>query len=160
MRLRWLAALLLLAALGLAPAFASAAEKRILGPTARVSVPETGLSFLGRVDTGAATTSIHATDIEFEEGAALEAPVGARVFFSIHDEEGQSRRLSAKVEKVQATRTSEGREERLCVYLWLELDGVRKKVLVNLNDRSAMRYALLLGRNWLEDDFLVDVARR
>jgi hypothetical protein len=33
-------------------------------------------------------------------------------------------------------------------------------VLVNLNDRSAMKYRLLLGRNWLENDYLVDVARR
>jgi hypothetical protein len=32
--------------------------------------------------------------------------------------------------------------------------------MVNLNDRSAMKYRLLLGRNWLENDYLVDVARR
>ena len=28
---------------------------------------------------------------------------------------------------------------------------------VNLRDRSAMTYKLLIGRNWLSEDYLVDV---
>ena len=32
-----------------------------------------------------------------------------------------------------------------------------KKILVNLNDRSASTYKLLLGRNWLSGSYLVDV---
>jgi hypothetical protein len=64
------------------------------------------------------------------------------------------------VEKTSAIRTSEGREVLLYVYLTISRQGVEKRVLVNLNDRSAMKFGLLLGRNWLESDFLVDVARR
>jgi hypothetical protein len=36
---------------------------------------------------------------------------------------------------------------------------VEKKVLVTLNDREQMKYPLLLGRNFLRDDFLVNVSQ-
>jgi hypothetical protein len=35
---------------------------------------------------------------------------------------------------------------------------VEKKVLVTLNDREKMKYPLLLGRNFLRNDFLVNVS--
>ena len=31
------------------------------------------------------------------------------------------------------------------------------RILANLRDRSKMRYKLLMGRDWLSQDFLVDV---
>jgi hypothetical protein len=37
--------------------------------------------------------------------------------------------------------------------------GVSKKVEVNLRNREKMTYKLLIGRNWLENDFIVDVER-
>jgi len=33
-------------------------------------------------------------------------------------------------------------------------------VLVTLNDRTDMEYPLLVGRNYLRGDFLVDVAKK
>lgn len=53
--------------------------------------------------------------------------------------------------------SAQGREKRYLVRLTLSAMGVRKTILVNLRDRSQLRYKLLLGRNWLADDFLVDV---
>jgi hypothetical protein len=35
---------------------------------------------------------------------------------------------------------------------------MEKKVLVTLNDRENMKYPLLLGRNFLRDDFVVNVS--
>jgi hypothetical protein len=153
-------ALLLLAALTLSLPNAQAAEKRIVGPTEVVSVQEAGLSFLGRMDTGAATTSIHAVDIEVAGNLPAGANcIGQPVAFTVFNEQGQACRLTARVEKTETIKTSEGREERLFVYLTVGWQGETKRVLVNLNDRGAMKYRLLLGRNWLERDFLVDVAR-
>lgn len=43
------------------------------------------------------------------------------------------------------------------VRLPLRWHGITKNEEVNLRDRSAMRYKLLIGRNWLAKDFLVDV---
>jgi hypothetical protein len=154
-------AVFLLAALTITAPYAEAAEKKIVGATEVVTVEETGISFLGRMDTGAATTSIHAVNIEVAgsrpEGADC---TGLPVAFTVVNERGESCRMTARVEKTEAIRTSEGKDERLFVYLTVGWQGEEKRVLVNLNDRSAMKYRLLLGRNWLENDFLVDVARR
>ena len=43
-----------------------------------------------------------------------------------------------------------------CV-LPLEWNGVKKEVLVTINDRTDMDYPLLVGRNFLRGDFVVDV---
>jgi hypothetical protein len=154
-------AVFLLAALTVTVPKATAAEKMIVGATEVVTVAEAGFSFLGRMDTGAATTSIHAVNIEvagsLPEGADC---TGLPVAFTVLNERGESCRLTARVEKTEVIRTSEGKEERLFVYLTVGWQGGEKRVLVNLNDRSAMKYRLLLGRNWLENDYLVDVARR
>lgn len=136
------------------------AEQRIVGATETVTVAESGLAFLGRVDTGAATCSVHAVDTELLGPVPVGgSPVGRQVAFTLLNEHGESRRLNARVEKIESVRTSEGKEERLCVYLTVGWQGEEKRVLVNLNDRSAMTYRLLLGRNWLENDYLVDVTR-
>ena len=63
------------------------------------------------------------------------------------------------VVKTHLVRNAERSEVRVYVELTLRHDGVSKRVLANLNDRAGLTYALLLGRNWLEDDFLVDVSR-
>jgi hypothetical protein len=43
------------------------------------------------------------------------------------------------------------------VMLPLEWNGVKKDVLVTINDRTDMDYPLLIGRNFLRGDFVVDV---
>ncbi len=47
----------------------------------------------------------------------------------------------------------------LMVRLKLRYEDVEKKVLVTLKDREKMTYPLLLGRNFLSGDFLVDVTQ-
>jgi hypothetical protein len=43
------------------------------------------------------------------------------------------------------------------VRLALQWKDFSKEVLVTLNDRTDMTYPLLIGRNFLQGDFLVDV---
>jgi hypothetical protein len=43
------------------------------------------------------------------------------------------------------------------VPVMLTVAGVQREVLVSLNDRSRMSYSMLLGRNFLEGKFVVDV---
>jgi hypothetical protein len=49
-------------------------------------------------------------------------------------------------------------DHRYKVRLTLQWKDVRKEVLVTLNDRTDMEYPLLVGRNFLRGDFLVDVS--
>lgn len=124
--------------------------KRVIGPTAPVEVSEAGMEFLGRVDTGAASTSIHAEAIQVE---------GDMVSFQLVDRNGTRVTMREPVVQTRLVRNPEGREKRVYVELTLRHEGHAKRVLANLNDRSELTYPLLLGRNWLRDDYLVDVTR-
>jgi hypothetical protein len=124
-------------------------EKRVIGPTETVEIAEASIGLLARVDTGAKTTSVHAEAIKVDGGFVsfeLAGPCGARL------------PMRLPIAKTQSVRSAVGSEERIFVELTLEHDGHAKAVLVNLKDRSHMTYPLLLGRNWLEDDYVVDVS--
>lgn len=133
------------------PATAGPTEaKRVIGQTARVEIAEAGMDFLGRVDTGAASTSVHAESVQVD---------GDMVDFVIRNKDGERMEMRAPIMKRVLVRNPEGREKRVYVELTVSHDGVAKTVLANLNDRSGLTYALLLGRDWLQDDFVVDVSR-
>ena len=124
-------------------------QKRVIGPTEHVEIAEAELGLLARVDTGAKTTSVHAEAIQLDGefvNFVLEGPCGAQV------------PMRLPIAKTQAVRSAVGSEKRVFVELTLEHDGHAKPVLVNLKDRSHMTYPLLLGRNWLQDDYVVDVS--
>ena len=70
---------------------------------------------------------------------------------------GEYKSLEAEIAKVQTVFTARGSEKRYMVWLTVTANGISKKILVNLRDRSRMKYKLLMGRDWLAQDFLVDV---
>lgn len=125
--------------------------KRLIGPTETVEISEASIGFLGRVDTGATTTSLHAESIRMEDGA---------VRFTLVGPDGERVPVSRPVAKIDTVRSATGSERRVFVEFTLRHEGLAKSVLVNLKDRSHMTYPLLLGRNWLKDDYLVDVSRQ
>ena len=128
--------------------------KQLIGATETIRIEPSGLEFRARVDTGAQTSSIHAQDIEIKRGGdARGKPIG----FTLVNRQGRMARIEAHVAREITVRTSEGSERRYAVPLTLDLNGDAKTVLVTLNDRSLMRYRLLLGRNWLRGDYVVDV---
>ena len=133
-------------------------DKKIIGQECWVHVEGLDLDFLAQVDTGATTTSLHAKDylIQGESDDPLEN-VGKTINFLTVSGKGELKRMSAEIAKVQTVVSAQGREKRYMVWLTLSASGVRKSVLVNLRDRSAMKHKLLVGRDWLAKDFLVDV---
>ena len=134
-------------------------EKKVIGPTAVVKETETDFSFSARVDTGATTTSLHVEECKVEnEAGEMVGNVGKTIRFRVKNQQGQSEWLQRKIAEISVIKTSEREERRYKVPVTLDCLNVKKKVLVSLNDRSHMAYPLLLGRNFLQDDFLVDVA--
>lgn len=136
------------------------AEKQIIGATAAIKVVDGGLTFPARVDTGATTTSLHVEEWSIEDPSETMAEnVGKVIRFCIKNHEGQIEWLERKIVELSTIKTSVQEEQRYKVNITLSYRGVEKKVLVSLKDRSHMEYPLLLGRNFLEGNFVVDVAK-
>lgn len=163
--------------------YASAHEEKVLiGQHAHATVIEGDLEYLARIDTGAGISSLHALNISIQSGKSLifakkiepwkGSPVfekienesygrdiGSIVEFDTLNEKGEQRHLSAPVIKVTKVKNAQGNEYRYVIRLGIKYRDITKYKEVNLRDRSEMRYKLLLGRNWLADDFLVDTGR-
>ena len=158
---RWCPFLVLL--LCLPPAFSVQAgspctEKKIIGPECWVHIEGLELDFLAQVDTGATTSSLHATDYLIQgEAEDPQENVGKAINFLTISTDGKYKRMTAEIAKVQSVVNAQGREKRYMVRLTLAASGIRKSILVNLRDRSTMKHKLLVGRDWLAEDFLVDV---
>jgi hypothetical protein len=136
------------------------ATPRVLGPVAIVSEEESGLEFVARVDTGAAVCSLHAEEFRVDEGSEVASEnVGKSIRFRIVNRRGESIWLERRIADVKEIKTSDTVEWRYAVPMMLSCEGTHKQVLVTLNDRSQMSYAMLLGRNLLKGEFVVDVDR-
>jgi hypothetical protein len=134
---------------------------RMIGATALVTEMSSGLPLPARVDTGATCCSIHCEKLEIKDAHPdPKGNIGKRVRFLIElqDEKDKAEWIEAKIVDHVKVRTSEREDERYKVRLKFKVEDVEKKVLVTLNDREKMKYPVLLGRNFLRDDFLVNVA--
>jgi hypothetical protein len=130
----------------------------VLGPTVLVTESESDFEFTARVDTGAKSCSIHADSIEVIGGSPrMEENVGKLVRFRIINNNGKPAWLERSIADVAYVRNSDCAEWRYKVPMTLRCAGKEREVLVSLNDRSHMRYPVLIGRNFLAGMFLVDV---
>lgn len=137
--------------------------KQVIGATAQITEATSGLTFAARVDTGATTCSIHAHKWEIKNPAKRPPDnVGKPIRVLIENEKGEQAWINGVVASRVRVRSSVQDEDdyhgRYKVVLPLEWNGVQKEVLVTINDRSEMEYPMLIGRNFLRGDFLVDVA--
>jgi hypothetical protein len=129
-------------------------HKQIVGATEVIEIQPAGLLFKARIDTGAKTSSIHAENIEVDSSGD---PQGKPIAFKLINKQGQSHQVNTHITRMITVKTSEGSEIRYAVPLTINWKNSRKTVLVTLNNRKHMQYQLLLGRNWLQGDFVVDI---
>lgn len=161
---RWtLVVLSLLVALGVRSSlyrFATGAPA-VLGGTTVITEVSTGVEFTARVDTGAAVSSIHVEpeDVRIEDASSEPTEnIAKKVRLRLDNGEGAKAWVETRIEDYVEVRSANGAEQRYRVLLPLQCGDVQKYAVVNLNDRSKMTFRLLLGRDFLRDDFLVDVA--
>ncbi|MDF1810878.1 MAG: RimK/LysX family protein [Verrucomicrobiales bacterium] len=116
-----------------------------------VSLPEWNLKVRAKADTGARSSAIDCSDI-------VELP-GERVRFTIRLSRNtdSNMTLEAPIALRKHVRSSTGHgHDRLFVETTLSLAGREKKILVSLTCRKKMIHRMLLGREALASDFLVD----
>ena len=137
---------------------APAKKKRIIGATARFQEKQSGFMFNARIDTGAKTCSLHIKKLHIEdEVEKMRDNIGKVVHFQVKNGEKESHVIESKIQGYVIIKTADVRERRYKVPLILRCGDFEKEVLVTLNDRSDMEFPLLIGRNFLRGDFLVDV---
>ena len=142
--------------------FAHAADKQILKQTEMMTVDKSGLMYHARMDTGAVNSSLHAVDLTIIGGAAkkMKQNIGKTVEFTTENEKGEKKRMKAEIVSTSTVKNSQGTETRYMVNLEIGFPDALKKVKVNLRDRSHMDYKLLIGRNFLKKDYIVDVSEK
>jgi len=133
-------------ALGAGGAFAEAKEKIRLGGVENVVLLPWGVSMPARIDTGAATSSLDARNLTIK---------GNTVEFNLPQQYG-GRKIRLPLDKWKTVKTSEARERRPVVFIEMCIGSKRVRTRVNLNDRSKVKYPLIIGRNTLSHDFVVE----
>ncbi|TWU28138.1 putative ATP-dependent zinc protease [Bythopirellula polymerisocia] len=136
-------------------------EKRVIGATATIMEKKSELLFRARVDSGAKSCSLHIEDMKIEnESDNMADNIGKVVRFNIKNGHKESHWLEAKIAGyviIKTSNASDDRKRRYKVPLTFRYKDFEKTVLVTLNNREHMEFPLLLGRNFLKNDFLVDV---
>ena len=103
-----------------------------------------------RIDTGAATSSLDARELQIKDNI---------VEFSLPKKYG-GLRLSLPIVDWRTIRSAGTRERRPVVEIEFCLGPKKMRARVNLNDRSQVKYPLLIGRNALKDNFVVDCMKQ
>ena len=129
-------------------------EVQIIGEVEPVTIVKAGLTRPARIDTGATTSSLDARDIQ-----RFERDGKKWVRFTLLDRRSKK---EVKVESrltrtVEITRHGTDPQLRPVVKLKAILGKVRINREFSLTDRSAFTYPVLIGRNFLEGEFIVDV---
>jgi len=119
-------------------------EKAVLYPQ--------GIVLHAKLDTGAKTSSLHASDPEYITRDGKEW-----VRMNVTNRDIETVMIEAPiVRNVKIKRHFGDKQSRPVVLLDLCIGNVRKTEEVNLVDRAGMNYQLLIGRNFLEGALLID----
>lgn len=129
-------------------------ELRRIGWRELVHLPELGLRGIpAKVDTGARTSSLHATILdEYERDGEL------FVRFAVDFERQRVRQVCEAVHIDWRGITSSNGEtqRRRIIKTPLRIGGLRFRAEISLADRSDMRFPMLIGRSSLRGRFVVD----
>jgi hypothetical protein len=127
----------------------------VLGEIEHVRIEPPGLQFTARLDTGMAGSSLHALDVR-----AFERDGKTWVKFQLVDAgTGKNVEVSRPVVRSIALKGAAD-SKRYIVSLKTTIAGVAQFTEFALTDRSSSSYPVLIGRNFLRDQAVVDVGRR
>ena len=129
--------------------------KMIIGEVENIRLVPPNVVLKARIDTGAKTTSIDARNI-----TAFERDGKQWVRFVCMDGKKEHTIERKVIKTVQIKRHGKEPQDRYVVNMRIILGNVSQLIHVNLNDRESYTYPILIGRNFLCDYFLVDVAKK
>lgn len=139
----------------------SAKQPLTIGWKERIDFPAWGIRRVrAKIDTGARTTALNVCDYELIETSPGQFRARFRPVVS-RKREVCAEPVEADVVRMVRVRNTGGTVElRPVVETEMRLGPVVKRIRVTLTDRSRMLSAVILGRNALAGDFVVDVERK
>ncbi len=129
-------------------------DKQVIGRVAKLDIKAADLFDIpAKIDTGAFTSSIWATNVHEKDG---------RLFYTLLGPEAEQyngKELSTKDFKIVNVRNSFGEvEKRYRIHLSVCIDGRKIKASFTLANREVKAYPALIGRRTLNKRFVVDVS--
>jgi hypothetical protein len=124
----------------------NAGERITIGEVEDVILIPWRVKLPARIDTGAATSSLDARELKVKNNIAE---------FKLPKKYG-GLLLRLPVVEWQNIRSADFKEQRPVVEITLCMGPKLIRTQVTLNDRSLVRYPLIIGRNILKDNFIVD----
>lgn len=130
--------------------------KKLLGRTDIVDFPELNLYHISiKVDSGAYTSSIHCHNIEVEND------ILKCQFLDPEPEEHPDITLHFdKFTKKQVKSSNGITEERFAIQTTIKIFEKLHPIELTLTERGSMKYAVLLGRKFINKKFIVDTAKK
>ena len=133
-------------------------ESKLIGNLEEVHFGENkDLQFNAKIDTGAESSSIHAENIKTftktENGRAV-----LYVKFQTRDENFQTRIYTRPVVKIGEVKSALGTSHRYFIREKIWIGNAYHYVNVNLADRSHLKRKFLVGKNILDEGYLVNTS--
>jgi len=135
-------------------------NKMVVGRSEWIGLPQVGTYLKARVDSGANTSSLSATDITpFERDG--ENWVRFKLALTEEDvavDDVRDAWVERPVERRVRILQASGDESRPVISLMMTLGPIQEPVEFTLNDRTHLTYPVLLGRRFLMDIAVIDVS--
>ena len=133
----------------------------VVGWKERLDFPAWGIRRVrAKMDTGARTSALDAVSYELYQADGAGLCIRLRLALH-HKHRDELRVVEAPVLRMVVVRNSNGMcEQRPLVETDIDLGPVRKRILLTVTNRAGMRFRVLLGRQALADDFVVDVSKK
>ena len=112
------------------------------------------VSLEAKLDTGADSSSLHATAIKLDKQNSL-------VTFTYTDSRGVSRRITCPYVRItRIKKRPSGVHERPVIRVQLQIGDKKFDASVNLTDRTNFKYKMLVGRKELRQGMFIDSSRK
>jgi len=113
-----------------------------------------------KVDTGARTSALDAASYDLYH--AEDGGLWIRLRLALrHGPTAKVREIETPVVRMVVVRNSSGMcEQRPLIETEMVLGPVRQRILLTVTNRAGMRYRVILGRQALAGDFVVDVSKK
>ncbi|MDT8878181.1 ATP-dependent zinc protease [Halomonas saccharevitans] len=141
---------------------ASVSNKSLLGRSEWIGLPSVGTYLKARIDSGATTSSLSATEItRFER----DGEDWVRFKLGLNDDDSvvdgvRGEWIEAPVDRRVRIIQASGEDSRPVISLMMTLGPLRETVQFTLNDRTHLDHPVLLGRRFLLDIAIIDVAEQ